>query len=253
MHYTPPPTARAPLPLIVALLAFLTFLSIVLVALSGLGTRWGWWHYRTGFKILSAGVIATIAFAVLTLIVGAVTAKLSRGRSMVVAAITVVAGAAVVWLPISMAREARRLPLIHDITTDPEHPPLFVDVLQRRAGATNPAEYGGDSIATKQRAAYADIQPITLSVPPAQALDRADAVARDMGWEIVAKDPATGRLEATDRTKWFGFYDDIVVRVQPQPSGTGSRVDVRSLSRVGLSDVGMNAKRIREFTRRLQR
>ena len=252
MQYTPPPTARAPLPLIVALLALLTFLSIIVIALSGLGARWGWWHYRTGFKVLSGGVIATIAFAVLTLIAGALTAKLSRGRSMIVAAITVAAGAAAVWMPITMSRQARRLPLIHDITTDPANPPVFVDVISRRTGATNPVEYGGDTIATKQRAAYPDIRPITVALPPAQALDRAEAVARDMGWEVVAKDPASGRLEATDRTRWFGFYDDIVVRVRPQEPGGGSRVDVRSLSRVGRSDVGMNAKRIREFSRRLQ-
>ena len=250
MEYTPPPTSRAPLPLIVALLALLTSVSILLIVLSGLGTRWGWWHYRTGFRILTIGVFATLAFTVLTLIVGALTARLSRGRSMVVAGITALVGGAAVVMPISMGLAARRLPLIHDITTDPENPPRFVDVLPRRAGATNPVEYGGDSVATLQRAAYPDVRPIVLPVSPEQALERAEAVARDMGWEIVGKDPAAGRLEATDRTTWFGFSDDIVVRVRPEDSG--SRVDVRSLSRVGLSDVGKNAKRIREFSRRLQ-
>jgi uncharacterized protein (DUF1499 family) len=250
MHYTPPPTARAPLPLIVALLAVLTLLSIVVIILSGLGTRWGWWHYRTGFRLLSGAVTATMVFMVLTLIAGALTSRLSRGRSMIVAGVTLAVGAAAVWMPISMALAARRLPLIHDITTDPANPPPFVDVLPRRAQATNPVEYGGDSVAALQRAAYPDVQPITLTLPPAQALERAESVAREMGWEIVGKDAASGRLEATDRTTFFGFYDDIVVRVEPQ--GSGSRVDVRSLSRVGLSDVGMNAKRIRQFSRRLR-
>ena len=66
-----------------------------------------------------------------------------------------------------------------------------------------------------------------------------------MGWEIVASDPAAGRIEATDTTFWFGFKDDVVVRVAAAPDG--SRVDVRSLSRVGLSDVGTNAARIRKY------
>jgi uncharacterized protein (DUF1499 family) len=244
------PASRAPLPLIVALLAFLAFLSILVIALSGLGTRWGWWHYRTGFRILTIGVVATAAFTVLTILAGAFTAKLSRGRSLIVAAVTTVVAGAVLWAPISFSMTARRVPAIHDITTDPENPPQFVDVLARRTGATNAAEYGGDSIARLQREAYPDVQPIVLQLPPAEALARVEQVARDMGWEIVAVDRASGRLEATHRTTWFGFYDDVVVRVRPE--GTGSRVDVRSLSRVGRSDVGMNAKRIREFTRRLR-
>lgn len=250
MHYSPP-TSRAPLPLIVALLALLTVLSLVAVALSGLGTRWGWWHYRSGFRMLTVAVVATAAFTVLTILAGVFTAKLSRGRSLVVAAITAVVAGAVLWVPVSFGMAARRLPVIHDITTDPENPPPFVDVLSRRAGATNPAEYGGDSIARLQRAAYPDVQPVVLQLSPAQALARAEQVARDMGWEIVAVDSASGRLEATHRTTWFGFYDDVVVRVRAEGAG-GSRVDVRSLSRVGRSDVGMNAKRIREFTRRLR-
>jgi uncharacterized protein (DUF1499 family) len=243
------PTTHAPLPLIVVLPALLTALALVLVLLAGLGTRWGWWHFRTGFTLLRWGVILGGAFAVLTIIAGALTAKLSRGRSLIVAGATAVVAGGVLWGPVSMARTARRVPAIHDITTDTEDPPSFMDVLPRRTGATNAPTYGGDSVARLQREAYPDVRPITLSVPPAQALVRAEEVARDMGWEIVTVDRDAGRLEATDRTRWFGFYDDIVVRVRPE--GAGSRVDVRSLSRVGRSDVGMNAKRIREYSKRL--
>jgi uncharacterized protein (DUF1499 family) len=76
-------------------------------------------------------------------------------------------------------------------------------------------------------------------------------VARDLGWTVVAVDSAAGRLEATDRTRWFGFYDDVVVRVAPAAGG-GSRIDVRSLSRVGGSDVGTNAARVRRVLRALR-
>jgi uncharacterized protein (DUF1499 family) len=90
---------------------------------------------------------------------------------------------------------------------------------------------------------------VTLSDPPARAFERALAVARAQGWEIVAAVPAEGRIEATDTTRFFGFKDDIVIRVKAE--GAGSRVDVRSLSRVGKSDVGKNASRIRAYLRAL--
>ena len=89
-----------------------------------------------------------------------------------------------------------------------------------------------------------------LSVPPSQAFDRALSAARGMKWEIVASDPATGRIEATDTTFWFGFKDDVVVRISSAPQG--SRIDVRSVSRVGRSDVGTNAKRIQIYLEKVK-
>jgi uncharacterized protein (DUF1499 family) len=88
-----------------------------------------------------------------------------------------------------------------------------------------------------------------MSVPPAEAFARAERAARAMGWQIVAVAPEAMRIEATDTTLFFGFKDDIVIRVRP--SEHGSVVDMRSLSRVGTSDVGVNAKRIRAFLARL--
>ena len=110
--------------------------------------------------------------------------------------------------------------------------------------------YGGAEVAAKQRASYPEIAPAELSLPPDRAFDRALAAAHAMGWEVVLSDPAGGRIEATDTTFWFGFKDDVVVRVIPQP--TGSRVDVRSLSRVGGGDIGANAARIRAYLAKLK-
>ena len=90
---------------------------------------------------------------------------------------------------------------------------------------------------------------MTLPAPPRQAFDRALATARSLGWDIVASDPPAGRIEATDTTFWFGFKDDVVIRIRPQ--GSGARLDVRSKSRVGRSDVGANAARIRRFRQAL--
>jgi uncharacterized protein (DUF1499 family) len=119
-----------------------------------------------------------------------------------------------------------------------------------RAEAPNSLEYSQDA-ARQQRDAYPDIKPLILEVPAAQVFDRAVAAARESGWEIVASNADAGRIEATDTTTFFGFKDDIVVRLTPLESRTV--VDVRSVSRVGRGDVGTNARRIREFLDRLSR
>jgi uncharacterized protein (DUF1499 family) len=111
-------------------------------------------------------------------------------------------------------------------------------------------EYQGESIAQQQRKAYPDIQPVTIAEPPDAAFKSALNAARDVGWQIVAATLDERRIEATDTTTWFGFKDDIVVRVTP--SGSGSRIDVRSVSRLGQGDLGKNAARIRAYLQRLQ-
>jgi uncharacterized protein (DUF1499 family) len=184
---------------------------------------------------------------VLGLLALALTRPRRPARATVLAALAL--SALAVGVPAALVRGARSVPPIHDITTDTQDPPAFVAVLPRRAGAPNPPEYAGDSVAAQQRRAYPDVRPLRLAVPPAEAFRRAEAAARAMGWEVVAADGAAGRVEATATTRWFGFKDDVVVRVRPE--GDGSRVDVRSKSRVGMSDVGANARRIREYMGRL--
>lgn len=153
------------------------------------------------------------------------------------------------------AKRAFSVPPIHDISTDLDDPPDFADVimLRRQSGAVNPPEYvretkgrdGTINVPEAQRKAYPDIQPARLSVPPAEAFVLADRAARNMGWEIVASVPNEGRIEATDTTLYFGFKDDIIIRVRAD--GAGSRVDVRSNSRVGSGDAGTNAARIHDY------
>lgn len=168
-----------------------------------------------------------------------------RARGLRALLFSIVLGSGVAYFPWQMLQQAKTLPPIHDISTDLSDPPAFVAVLPLRANAENPAAYGGAEIAAAQRAAYPDIQPLTLSAPTALAYARALAAARRSGWHIVAADQPSGRIEATATTPWFGFKDDVVVRIMP--SAGGSRIDVRSLSRVGSSDAGANAKRIRRY------
>jgi uncharacterized protein (DUF1499 family) len=223
----------------------LTLLAALLLGLTALGARWDWWDYRAGFLLFRSALVGGLG-AIVVALAGLVLALLARsGRTAGLALATLAVIAAVAAGPVAHLRGAGRVPPIHDVTTDLDDPPRFVAVLPRRQGAPNPAEPGGPAVAARQRAGYPDLAPARLPAPPDRVLARAVAVARGLGWEIVATAPAEGRLEATARTRWLGFRDDVVVRVRPD--GAGSRVDVRSVSRVGRSDLGANARRIREF------
>jgi uncharacterized protein (DUF1499 family) len=227
----------------------LAVVSAAAAILAGLGSRWDWWHFRTGFQILTWAAYGGVAAAVLS-IAGIVAALLAaRRRVLLPAFIGLALGLVVVGIPWQMKLTAQRVPPIHDISTDTDHPPAFVAVLPLRKEAPNSADYGGPDIAAQQRAAYADLKPLVLNVPPDQAFGKALAAARGMGWDIIEVNPSEGRIEATDTTFWFGFKDDVVIRIAA--ADQGSRIDVRSVSRVGKSDVGTNAKRIRGYIDRL--
>jgi uncharacterized protein (DUF1499 family) len=152
--------------------------------------------------------------------------------------------------PVILLNQAKSAPPIHDITTDYFDPPAFKALMPVRQQSPNGAAYGGTEIAKQQQQAYPDIKPVIVKAPPPEAVQKALDAARAMDWEIVATDAAAGRIEATATTLWFGFKDDIVIRVLPNPDG-GSRIDVRSVSRVGGSDAGANAARVRKFLSRL--
>lgn len=234
---------RTPLALAALVLALL---AVLLLFLSGPGTRFGTWDFRTGFQLMRWAAYLGIAAAVLGLI-GVV---LARGRGRVIAGIALVLGALAWFFPWNLRRGASQYPPIHDITTDTRNPPVFVAVAPLRQDAPNPMEYEGDSIAAQQLEAYPDVRPLMMAMPVDSAFSLALRTARGMGWELVDQDRRTGRIEATATTPWFGFKDDVVIRVT---SASGiSRVDVRSVSRVGRGDVGANAKRIRAYLQKLR-
>ncbi len=227
----------------------LAALAVIAGALSGFGTRWEWWPFPVGFTVLKWAAYAGLAAALVSLAGAVVTRQGRLQRGVVLSAAGIILGLAMAGIPWSWMHKAEKLPRIHDITTDTKNPPRFQSVLALRKNARNSTEYEGHKIAKQQLAAYPDIKPLLLAVPKDQAFDRALATARSMGWLIVDASPGEGRIEATDTTFWFGFKDDVVVRVTAAPGG--SRVDVRSESRVGLSDIGVNAARIRSFLSKL--
>lgn len=238
---------------------FAGILAISLLVIAGPGYRL---RVLPLLPALLGAVIGLLLFAV-TFIFGAIgllaggrrAFDRSRAAIVVIALSLVVIVVAGFWIS-----RGGGTPPIHDVTTDLKDPPAFNDVvlLRSAARAVNSVEYQRTqsirgnlfNVPDAQRSAYPDIQPLALPQPSAQAFQMAQQVARDMGWDIVAVVPSEGRIEATDTTWYFGFKDDVVIRVGP--GSTGSRVDVRSESRVGLGDAGTNARRVRAYLAKLR-
>lgn len=207
-------------------------LAAALLVGSGLGVRAGLWPFRVGFGMFAGVLVAGLAAAGVAAVALAVP-RLRAGSvwTLMTAFFLGVASAAV---PLDHVRRVRTLPYINDITTDTETPPQF-----------SPPQPYEIHFAELQRIGYPELRGLDLAVPPAQAFARARAAAQASGWEIVGVDESGGRIEAVATTRWFGFKDDIVIRIAA--AGGGSRIDMRSKSRVGRSDLGANAKRIQDF------
>lgn len=200
---------------------------------------------RDAFDLLRWAAYGGLGAAAISLI-GAIRARPgSPRRGFTVALGGLLVGLAVFWLPFSHQQTARQVPAIHDITTDTGDPPEFRAVMPLRPEGANSLDYAGPGLARQQRQAYPEIQPAEFETSRGRVFDAALATALEMGWRIVDSDRPDGRIEAVATTFWFGFKDDVVVRVSG--SADGARVDVRSVSRIGVSDAGKNAARIRAY------
>jgi len=230
----------------------LAVIAAVLLALGPLGWRAGWWHFRFAFQTLMPWAAY---FGIAALIVSVVTLLLGRSRiewrGIAIAVIAFAGGGLIAYVPWHYDQMRQTVPPIHDITTDPDNPPAFIAVVPlREAASANTATYEGAKIAGQQRSAYPEIVPLTVAIPPVAAFNRALDTAQRMGWTIIAADDAAGRIEASDSSRWFGFTDDIVIRITA--SDSGSRIDLRSSSRQGRSDFGVNAARIASYLAELR-
>ena len=222
--------------------------ALATLALAGPGYRMGWFGLGTALvPMLTWAAYGGIAAGVLALIALALTWRRGTTGARLAALIALIIGAGSLYVPWQWMQTARAVPAIHDVTTDTITPPGYVEVatLRQELQVPNSLDYLPE-VAAQQRSGYPDVQPAFLAAPPAQVYGQALELVRARGWEVVASDEAARRIEATDTTRWFGFKDDIAIRVSAVPDGT-SRVDLRSVSRVGRSDVGTNARRIRAF------
>ena len=246
------PTGRQPLRRLGQVALLLAIAAAVLLALGPLGWRAGLWHYRVAFTTLFPWAaycgIAAAALALVALIFGR---WIGGGRRLAACVLAFVIGAAIAYVPWRYDQMRGSVPPIHDITTDPQNPPQFRAVLPARDKEhANPVAYEGAAVGDQQRRFYPDIAPLSLALDPRKTFARALDAAMSMGWTIVASDATEGRIEASERSFWFGFTDDMVIRISA--SDAGSRVDIRSLSRVGRSDFGVNAARVRAYLAKLR-
>lgn len=213
------------------------------------GHRWGWWDSHAESIVLRSAAWAGVVATLISFYAVNAARRANAQRAKKIGILGVIVGLLALGLPALQQIEGPSAPLIHDVTTDTDHPPRFVAILPLRKDAPNISEYGGPDVAAEQKKGYPDIAPANLAMPPAAAFDLALAIARASGWEIVAAVPAENRIEATATTLLLRFKDDVVIRITP--TAAGSRVDLRSVSRVGYGDLGANANRIRKFLRQL--
>jgi uncharacterized membrane protein YdjX (TVP38/TMEM64 family)/uncharacterized protein (DUF1499 family) len=212
--------------------------SVATLVAAGLVTRQGGWHFTTGVRVAEWAAYGA-ALALLLALVGLVQARPGAARRGVIHALLgVLAALPLVALAVQWEYAARSYPAINDISTDTAEAPVFWDT-------PNPSDYPGGKVAELQRAAYPDLAPLTLALAPELTFEKALAAAKAQGWEIIASVPEEGRLEATSRSRLFGFTDEIAVRVTA--ADNGAKIDVRSRSRLGQIDRGVNAKRIRTY------
>lgn len=224
---------------------------LIVLALCILGNRFELVHFGIAVRGLALAALIGLIGAVVSA-VGLVLA-LVTSRSGIRTAIAGLVVGLLVAAPIGQAIIAgSKLPRIHDISTDLDNPPAFSAVVAARGETSNPLDRAAPAdLAEQQRTAYPDIATLTIAAQPGKVYETALDTAREMGWEIVASTPETGTIEATATTRIMNFKDDIAVRVTE--AGEGANVDVRSVSRVGESDLGANANRIRTYLYELKK
>ena len=222
-------------------------LALVTGLVGVLGARFGLISPIAGFALFA---ILMALGAVLALLLGLVGLLRTRPRHRRGGAAQAWGGALLAvailgWL-LALASDSRQAPPIHDVTTDLEDPPAFEAAAphdSRGNGFAYPS--GGAQVPDLQRQGYPDLATARLDITPAEALWRAEHTAQDLGWTKLLDDPGNGRLEYSDTTSWFRFVDYIAVRVRPTDGGAA--VDVRSVSQIGLADLGVNAARVRRY------
>ncbi|SHE32145.1 Protein of unknown function [Fodinibius roseus] len=223
--------------------------AVLVLLLSGYGYQWNWWELGVAFSWLlpASAVLALIGLALALVYLFA---RWKGGANLSAKTVTagVVLGLAVLVTVGYWFYQAQQYPPIHDISTDIDNPPEFRGIVPLRAEASNDTTYGDREKADTQREHYPDIQTLYLEEEYPEAFDRALEAARQMPWEqIVTSDKEQGLIEAFDKLPWFGFIDDVVIRVDTAETRGRSKIDVRSVSRIGRGDIGVNAHRIREY------
>jgi uncharacterized protein (DUF1499 family) len=237
------------LPVVVVVVALvLLLIAALLMALAGPAYRMGLLPLGDAFEVLRRGAYFAVGAAGVGLLGLVVATFCRRLRPALGGALVIAAVAAMMAVPWLHWQRAQGVPPIHDITTDTEDPPAFEALAEDREAAPNAVDYPGEDVARQQREAYADVRPLELDASLSSVREAVQAEVEARGWTIA--EATDNRLEATATTRWFGFEDDVAIRLTEQDDAV--RVDMRSASRLGRSDVGTNAARIRDFLAALE-
>lgn len=221
-----------------------TLVAALLVLLAGPLMAWGLLGWQAGLGLFVMAALLAGLGGIFCLV------AILRKRGSLGVILAAAAGIAALAIPAAVILDGRNYPPINDISTDTANPPAFVGITAAMRGAGSAPLAYDPGFAAIQAKGYPALTGVTLPMPAAATFDKALAAARAQGWTIVASDAAAGRIEATDTVPWWGFKDDVVIRLTPD--GTDTRVDVRSKSRVGKGDLGVNAKRIGDFLEALK-
>lgn len=228
-----------------ALLRGIAITALLALPASVLIVRLGWW--QPGLLLYAAACLLAVVVLAIALILGLLPKwRVQRGQ-LVLPILLALPGCALLVMLLAGRGDH---PPIHDISTDLEQPPAFTHAPALRGRDANSLATDADTHAA-QRAAYPDIAPLHTALAPTAAFDRALATARQLGWDVVYEDRRDGEIEAVATTPVMGFRDDVVIRLRPD-GDSGTRVDLRSVSRVGVGDMGANAARIRAFVQQFQ-
>ena len=241
-------------PRVTNLALLLSIGGVAAALIAAFGSGQDLWPFRTGFTVLRYAFFAAIGGGLIAL-VGLFLARRRRSTRLVgLNLLALVIGLGFVLYLGAQIRTARTVPAIHDVSTNLDDMPQFSVLKVREDNLKNIPDNDDPRLKAMDpesrwkaihRQAYSDLRTVSVPWPVAETVRRAEQVARARGWEIAKADPEAGLVEATDTTRFFRFKDDVVVRVRANPQG-GSLIDMRSISRVGGSDVGVNAERVRD-------
>ena len=243
--------------LIIALMTPLIFI------IAALGVKIGLWGVGFGFGklTLKLGPLMLLLAGVFGLLSVILAAAIKPRKGFFTAGLALIIAFGGIGKIVGLKKTVDKLPYIHDVTTNTQDVPVFTDAIMKPRAAVkgvNSADYKGKRdkrdnklVSALQTQAYPNISSLILSDEPDVVFGKAEAIINDLGWDIVNSDVEAGIIEATDTTFWYGFKDDVIIRLRPSEGG-GTLVDMRSLSRLGASDLGKNAQRIRAFLKKLK-
>lgn len=237
-----------------SLLFFAAIGALLWGAVGSYGSGFGFWDFRTAFSGLRYSFFLALAVIILGVVFFIWDRMKSKKPFWILRMAALIVAIIYVGYMFSIYLTAQSVPAIHDISTDLADPPAFQTLTLRADNLDNiPDNSDMQGLSPMQRwtrlhqDAYPNIRSVRIDMKVADIIEKAERLATDRGWEIASTIAEQGHLEATATTDIFRFKDDIVLRVRPTQNGEGSIIDMRSVSRVGQSDLGANAQRVERF------